>query len=275
MARQNYAQEVDTTLEIVKTVVGIYDPKSDELWDLKKAKKPSAHGVFKGKGYEWQISVKLYLSNVIDPKTGRALEDWKFPDLVYTKGYVPEEVESMLTKMSQDENVFDQVFFKVKAGKRDGVKYGDGSKSYHYQWDILSWGERLNEAPKSVPQPYKSKYETGSYKDVIIDKGYDTEEAGNKDTIIESGESTPEYRSNPSVQKDRDSSIQYQGLLKVAAECVSAYPGDYVSADAMFAEACKLALSEMARCSDPLNHREESERVATEEEQLEEKMSQY
>lgn len=266
MPKQNYAQEVDTTLEIVKTVVGINDPSSEEIWDLKRAKQPSAHGVFKGKGYEWQISVKLYLSNA-------GLEDWKHPDLVYTKGYVPEEVESMLTKMSQDENVFDQVFFKVKAGKRDRIKYGDGSKSYQYQWDILSWGERLNGAPKSTPQPYKSKYEG------IIDKGYDTEEVGNKDTMIETGESTPAYRSNPPVQRDRDSSIQYQGLLKVAAECVSAYPGDYVSADAMFAEACKLALSEMARCSDPLNHVEESEQISEQEEteadQHQQKMSQY
>ena len=97
--------------------------------------------------------------------------------------------------------------------------------------------------------------------------------------MIETGESTPAYRSNPPVQRDRDSSIQYQGLLKVAAECVSAYPGDYVSADAMFAEACKLALSEMARCSDPLNHVEESEQISEQEEteadQHQQKMSQY
>lgn len=272
MADQNYTQEVDTTLEIVKTVAGINDPRSDEIWDLKRAKQPSAHGVFKGKGYEWQISVKLYLSNA-------GSEDWKFPDLVYTKGYVPEEVVAMLTKMSQDENVFDQVFYKVKAGKRDGVKYGDGSKSYHYQWDILSWGERLNSAPKSVPQPYKSKYEKDSYNDIAIDKGYDTEAAGNKDTVIETGEPTPVYTSRTPASRDVGSSMMFGGMLKAIAPVVAAYPADYVSADAAWAEVIKLALSTMDICSDPYNHVEKSEQISeqveTEAEQHQQKMTEY
>ena len=292
MARTQHVEQAETVLEIVKNLPGINDPNSDEVWNLRKQKQDCSHGVFKA-GNEWQISGKLYLEDA-------GYENWTYPDLLYNKDqYLPQNVEQELMGLNDNQNVYEGIFYKVTVGKRSRIKYGDGNKSYQYQWDIIRWGERTQAPVKATKRPFEPSYPkqeqewaspvvnaavshgaqvtrqtTIPPKETIIDKGYDEgRPMGNKDTLIESGEWEQQPQLTEKEKTDRK--ITFLALAKVAADCVSAKAEDYPTADAMFDHVCEMSVSKLEQIYNLDKYKAQLDRAIQEEEQTQKQMEQF